>query len=93
MQLTRRIGSSTAVPHGQLSPQHHNNVLLAQMHGDYKPPMAQKFCVMGLQTEMSVLVIVDFRFLLSLLMSANPSWERTFFLIFTLLPIIGIKAS
>ncbi|MEE3022049.1 MAG: hypothetical protein VX367_05320, partial [SAR324 cluster bacterium] len=83
MQLTRRIGSSTAAPHGQLFPQHHNNVLPAQMHGDYKPPMVQKFCVTGLQTEMSVLVIVDFHFLLSLLMSANRSLAQTFFLIFT----------
>ena len=82
-----------AVQHGQLSHQHHSNVLLALMHGDYKPPTDQKFCVMDLQTEMSVSVIVDFHFHLLSRMSANPSWGQTSSPIFTLLPITGIKAS
>ena len=63
------------------------------MLGDFKQPTVQKFCVMGLQTEMSVLVIVDFHFPSLLLMSANQSWERIFSLIFTSRPITGINAS
>ena len=91
-QLTIPVGLSMAAQHGQLSRQHHSNALLDPMLGDYKQPTVQKFCVMGLQTEMSVSVIVDFHFPSLLLMSANQSWERIFSLIFTLLPITAINA-
>ena len=92
-QLMILVGLSMAAQHGQLSRQHHSNALLDPMLGDYKQPTVQKFYVMGLQTEMSVSVIVDFHSPSLLLMSVNQSWERIFSLIFTSLPITAINAS